>query len=69
MGLGTVMKIKEDVKILGRVNPYTDQESFPEPMVDVLAEYDKSGSYELDAGAIFLTKEGKFRGVIVSGCS
>lgn len=49
--------------------PFTDQESFPEPMSCLLASYDKSERYELDAGAIFTTVGGKFRGVIVSGCS
>jgi hypothetical protein len=49
--------------------PFTDQESFPVPVVKLLAEYDISESWELDAGAIFKTKDGKYLGVTVSGCS
>jgi hypothetical protein len=80
VGLGGVMTViknssvrkkynKTGIKPLEDMYPFTDQEPFPEPMMCVLAEYDKSEPYELDSGAIFLTKKGKFRGVVVSGCS
>ena len=63
-----VKKVKE-FKPLESMYPFTDQEPFPEPMSCLLASYDQSQSYELDSGAIFLTENGKFRGVVVSGCS
>jgi hypothetical protein len=56
-------------KILESLYPFTDQEPFPELISCLLASYNKSPQYELDAGAIFLTVKGKFRGVVVSGCS
>lgn len=55
--------------MIDNYDPFTDQESFPEPMDYLVEEYDRSGSYELDAGAIFKTVSGKYRGVVVSGCS
>jgi hypothetical protein len=63
-----IRKVKES-EVLESQSPFTDQDPFPEPMSYLLASYDKSERYELDSGAIFLTKRGKFRGVIVSGCS
>ncbi len=50
-------------------SPFTDRDPFPEPMVAKVAEYDKSRPYEIDCGAIFKTTKGKYRGVIISGCS
>lgn len=56
-------------KVIKEQYPYTDQESFPVPVVELLAEYNVSESYELDAGAIFKTINGEYLGVTVSGCS
>jgi len=48
---------------------FFDQEAPPIPVVECVAEYDVSGPYEVDNGAIFKTKDGKFIGVVISGCS
>ena len=56
-------------KTLECASPYTDQEPFPVPIVEIIEEYNVSESYELDAGAIFKTISGKYIGVVVSGCS
>lgn len=61
--------MKKKVEFLESMYPFTDQEPFPEPMLFLLASYDKSEPYELDSGAIFMTANKKFRGVVVSGCS
>lgn len=55
--------------MLDKVNPFTDQEPFPVPVKELIVQYDNSPSYELDAGAIFRTIDGKYLGVVVSGCS
>ena len=57
------------MKTIQDKSPYTDQEPFPVPIIKVLDECDVSESYELDAGAIFKTVNGKYLGVVVSGCS
>ena len=46
-----------------------DQELAPVELSKCVAEYDISPSYELDAGAIFETMDGKFIGVVISSCS
>jgi hypothetical protein len=50
-------------------DPFTDQEPFPVEVVSIIGQHDTSGSYALDAGAIFRTADGRFLGVVVSGCS
>lgn len=57
------------MKTLESASPYTDQESFPIPIIKLIDEYDVSESYGLDAGAIFKTIHRKYIGVVVSGCS
>lgn len=49
--------------------PFTDQEIFPVPVCECVEQYDTSEEYELDAGAVFKTKDRNYLGVVVSGCS
>ena len=48
---------------------FMDQEPSPVPLSRCVAEYDASEPYETDEGAIFETADGKFIGVVISGCS
>lgn len=55
--------------MLTEYGSFFDQENPPVPVVECVAEYDASGPYEVDSGAIFKTQDGKFIGVTISGCS
>ena len=48
---------------------FMDQENPPVPLEKCVAEYDASEAYEVDEGAIFKTMDGKYVGVVISGCS
>ena len=50
-------------------SPFTDQENPPVEISELIAEYDVSPDYEIDAGAIFRTINGKYIAVVISGCS
>lgn len=55
--------------MLTEYEKFFDQEDPPIPVIACVASYDDSEPYEVDAGAIFQTEDGKFIGVTISGCS
>jgi hypothetical protein len=55
--------------MLTNYGSFFDQEEPPVPVIECVSEYNNSEPYEVDQSAIFKTEDGRYIGVVISGCS
>jgi hypothetical protein len=63
-----ISKVEDEMTEI-RMSPYFDQEDPQVPIKGIIADLDRSTSYELDAKAVYKTIDKGYLFVEVSGCS